>query len=214
MNITDAMHARRSMRAFLDTPVEKEKLTAILCTAARTPSWANTQPWEVFIATGGTLERIRAAYAQKYAQKALPETEIPRPAQWPEDAKKRQRELGPDMARDCGEAASQFGVLNRALFHAPAVLYLCVDKMLSAWSLYDIGAYAQSMMLAAAEQGLGTIPAISLVLFPDVLRSELQIPDNLKLTIGIAMGYADPEHGINRLVSGRKSLEETAYFFD
>jgi nitroreductase len=69
-------------------------------------------------------------------------------------------------------------------------------------------------MLAAIEQGLSTIPAITLVLYPDVLRRELKIPDNLKITIGIAIGYADPANQINNFVSGRSPLSETVRFFD
>jgi nitroreductase len=213
MTVTEALHARRSTRAFLSVPVERNKLDAILA-AARTPSWANSQPWEVFVAAGGALDRIRAAYREKYAQKAAANPETSRPARWPEAALQRMKQLQSDVARDCGDAALQFSALNQAMFHAPAVIYICMDKMLTEWSLYDVGAYAQSVMLAAAEQGLATIPAITLTLFPDILRRELAIPDHLKLTIGVALGYADGENGINNFVSARKSLEETVRYLD
>lgn len=214
MNVIEALNARHSTRAFLSTPVEKEKLLAVLEAAARTPSWANSQPWEVFVATGGTLERIRKAYKENYEQKATPAPETPRPPQWTEAAKRRQQQLHPDMVRDGGKDADQFGALNQAMFHAPAVVYLCMDKLLSEWSLYDLGAYSQSLMLAAVEQGLGAIQAITLMLFPEVLRRELKIPDNLKLTIGIAIGYIDKGHGINKFVSARDPLSETVRFLD
>ena len=214
MDVFEALKARRSTRAFLPMQIEKEKLSAILAAASRTPSWANSQPWEVFVATGATQERIRKAFLDKHAhnEKVVPETA--RPSQWSEAAKERQKQLRPGMVRDCGEAADQFAALNQAMFHAPAGIYICMDKMLSEWSLYDIGAYSQSLMLAAAAEGLATIPAINMVLFPDVLRRELQIPDHLKITIGIAIGYADTEHGINRFSSERSPMEETVRFFD
>jgi nitroreductase len=100
------------------------------------------------------------------------------------------------------------------MFNAPVVVYICMDKILSEWSLYDIGAYSQSFMLAALEQGLSTIPAITLTLYPDILRRELKIPDNLKITIGIAVGYADKENYINKFVSSRNPLDETVRFFE
>ncbi|MHC1772173.1 MAG: nitroreductase [Flexilinea sp.] len=214
MNVTEAINARRATRAFLPNAVEKEKLTAILGAAVRTPSWANTQPWEVFVATGDTLARIRKGYQEKYASKATAAPETSRPTNWSGAAKKRQQQLRPDMARDCGDAVEQFGLLNQTMFHAPAVIYICMDKILSEWSLYDIGAYSQSLMLAAIEQGLSTIPAITLVHYPDVLRRELKIPDNLKITIGIAIGYADKENKINDFVSGRSALSESVRFLD
>ena len=64
-------------------------------------------------------------------------------------------------------------------------------------------------MLSATEYGLGTIPAMTLTLFPDVLRKELQIPDNLNVTIGIAIGYADTENAINNFVSDRVAIDKT-----
>jgi nitroreductase len=88
-----------------------------------------------------------------------------------------------------------------------------MDKVLSQWSLYDIGAYSQSFMLAAVEQGLSTIPAITLAQYPKVLRRELNIPDNLIITIGIALGYADKDNKINNFHSSRSPLEETVHFF-
>lgn len=214
MNVIEAINTRHSTRAFLSTPVGKEKLDAVLEAAIRTPSWGNSQPWEVFIAMGDTLDRIKDGYKQKYAGKAVAAPETPRPTRWTEAAKKHQRQLRPGMVRDCGDAAEQFGALNQSMFNAPAVIYICMDKVLSQWSLYDIGAYAQNLMLAATEQGLSTIPAITLAQYPDVLRHELKIPDNLKLTIGIAIGYADKNNQINNFVSERSPVGEIVHFCD
>jgi Nitroreductase len=122
--------------------------------------------------------------------------------------------LYPDMRRDCGEAVEQFGSLNQTMFNAPAVIYICVDKILSQWSLYDIGAYSQSIVLAAMEQGLATVPAITLMLYPEILRKEMEIPDNLKLTIGIAIGYADKDNKINSFISSRDPIDESVHIFD
>ncbi len=42
---------RRSVRRFLDKPVEKEKTMAILRAAMQAPSAANQQPWEFYVVT-------------------------------------------------------------------------------------------------------------------------------------------------------------------
>lgn len=214
MNVMEALETRRSARAFLSKPVEKGKLHAIFEAAARTPSWANTQPWEVFVASGDTLERIREGYRQKYENKVPGAPETPRPIAWPDAEKKRQQQLYPDMKRDCGDAVEKFGSLNMSMFNAPAVMFICIDQVLSEWSMYDVGAYAQSIMLTAQEQGLSTIPAITLVLYPDVLRKELDISEDLKITIGIAIGYEDKDNKINSFKSSRKSVKETVRFSD
>jgi nitroreductase len=117
------------------------------------------------------------------------------------------------MVRDCGDAVTQFGELNNSMFHAPAVIYLCMDKLLSQWSLFDLGAFSQSLMLAALEYGLGTIPAGTLTNYPDVLHRLLDIPENQIVVIGIAVGYADNDCAINRFHSARSPLDEFARFF-
>jgi nitroreductase len=214
MDVIEAIKNRRSIRAFLPKPVDKETLNAILEAASRSPSWANSQPWEIFVATGGALERIRAGYRDMYDKKVSGAPETSFPTSWTEAARKRQQQLYPDMLRDCGDIGEQFGALNQALFNAPAVVYICMDRILSEWSLYDIGAYSQSLLLAAFEKGLGGIQAITLTLYPDVLRRELGIPDNLKITIGIAIGYPDRDNKINNFVSSRSPLEETVRIFE
>ena len=214
MTVTEALNARHSTRAFLSTPVEKEKLIEIANAAARTPSWTDIQPWNAFIATGETLDKIRKAYKENYSQNAKSVPETPRPTQWSETATKRQKEFFASIKTDCGDAASQFNALNEALFNAPAVMFLGADKVGTEWLLYDIGAYSQSVMLAAIERGLSTIPAVTLVQFPEVIRKEMEIPDDVNLVIGIAIGYADKEHGINKFITKRAPLDETVHFFD
>lgn len=212
MTVSEALSARRSMRAYKPDPVERDKLLKVLKDASMTPSWANSQPWEVYVAEGETLKRIREGYTACYKDAVQAAPEISRPVEWTEAAKKRQMGLYPDMVRDCGDAANQFGALNQRMFDAPCVIFICVDKILSSWSLYDIGAYSQSLMLSAAENGLGTIPAVTTVLYPEVLRKELHIPDNLKVVIGIAIGYADETNKINNFRSARSPVEENVTF--
>ena len=212
MTVTEAILKRKSIRAFKPDNVDKAIITEILETAVRTPSWANSQPWDVFVASGESLKKIRNAYAENYKNSVKGDIDIPRPTQWPEAAKNRQKQLGPDMTRDCGDDAKQFMELNQKMFNAPVVIFLCVDKLYSPWSLYDLGAYAQSVMLLAEERGLSTIPAITSINYPDILRRELNIPDNLNVAIGIPMGYADESNKINNFNSSRSPLAETVFY--
>ncbi len=214
MTVSEALVQRRSKRAFRPDPIPRETLIKILKDAAQSPSWANSQPWDVFVAEGETLKRIKTGYAESYAKAVSAAPEVPRPVEWSEAAKARQKGLFPDMVRDCGDAVNQFGALNQRMFDAPCVIFICMDKLLTEWSLYDIGAYSQSFMLSALENGLGTIPAITTVLYPDVLRQELNIPDNLKITIGIALGYTDENNAINNFKSARTPIEENVRFSD
>jgi nitroreductase len=207
MTVREALFARHSFRAFLPKPVEKETLRSILEAAQRSPSWANSQPWEIFVVSGAALEKIRQGFAKKREEKVPPAPETTFPKEWTEDAKRRQRQLGPDMERDCGEAVKNFGKQNQNFFDAPAIIYVCVDKALSHWALYDAGAWSQSFLLVATEEGIGGIQAAQTVLYPDVIHQAANIPDNLSVAIGIAIGYADRDNKINNFTSSRDPLE-------
>jgi nitroreductase len=53
-----ALITRRSVRAFLPTPMPRADIEAILEVASRAPSGTNTQPWKVYVLTGNSLARF------------------------------------------------------------------------------------------------------------------------------------------------------------
>ena len=210
MNVGKALSTRRSCRAFKPFPVDRDTLLAVLNDALCTPSWANTQPWEIFVAGGNVLKEINQAYWENHRNNVPQTPDIPRPQGWPDAFNERRKELFAGMSLAAGEAAKQFGELNQKFFYAPAVIYLCMDKSLATWSMFDLGALSQSIMLAAAESGLATIPAVTLVHYPEILRNKLGIPDNFSIVIGIAIGYEDKHHPINKFKSARRPVADVA----
>jgi len=74
------------------------------------------------------------------------------------------------------------------------------------------GAISQSVMLAADERGLATMPAVELVRYPEVLRSYLDIPDSLSVAFGIAIGYENSLHPINKFESTRRAVSDVEKF--
>jgi nitroreductase len=87
-----------------------------------------------------------------------------------------------------------------------------MDRSLTSWSIFDIGMLAQSIMLEAQQYGLGSIPAYNLVSYPDIIRKELEIPDDLSIIIGIALGYSDAQHPQNKFRSPRRPIQEVVRF--
>ena len=49
MNFLEVVQARRSLRSYLDKPVEREKLEYILESARLAPSWKNMQCWRFIV---------------------------------------------------------------------------------------------------------------------------------------------------------------------
>jgi len=112
------------------------------------------------------------------------------------------------------DKAAKFALFeaNYRFFGAPVVIYLCMDSTLTHWSFFDIGMLAQSIMIAAQEYGLGSIPAYMLAIYPDLIRAELEIPEGLSIMIGVALGYSDTEHPQNKFRSSRRPIEEVVRF--
>lgn len=218
MNITDALTTRRTTRAFRPDRIDRDLLVTILEPALHAPSWANTQPWEVFVAVGDPLERLRAAYGENLRKGAARNPDIGLPGDWPEECRERMDALKAErtavLSRECKDPATILDLMqmNYRFFNAPAVVYLCMDRCLTPWSLFDLGALSHGIMLSAGEHGIGSAVAVTLAAHPDLIRKELGIPDSLVIVIGIALGYADPDHPQNKFRSTRRSAEEAVRF--
>ena len=186
MDVLDALNSRYTCRAFKSDPVDKDILLKILENATRSPSWANTQPWEVYIAGGEVLESIRKGYMESFKNDVLADPDIPFMSDWPAQHQERMKELGIKLYEHLGiskgdrEAIEASWKLNFKLFGAPIVIYLCMHETLSEWSMFDLGSLSQSIMLAAQEYGIESAPAVNLVAYPKIIREEIEIPRQIK----------------------------------
>ena len=92
MEIVEAIHHRKSIRAFKPDSVPQEILKEIVELALRAPSWANTQPWEFAVVSGTKLEEIKQAFVERVEEPRHPD--IPGPREFPEPYDTRRRVLG------------------------------------------------------------------------------------------------------------------------
>jgi nitroreductase len=222
MNVLDALNSRFTCRAFTPEPVDRDQLLAILEGSLKAPSWGNTQPWEIFVACGAPLERLREAYSERFARDVPVSPDLPRPlpADWPPALKTRYETLRNERSdflgldRDDQKDMHSLMARNFSFFDAPCVIFLCMDRALTPWSLFDLGSVSQSIMLAACEQRLGTAVAVQLASYPDLVRQELGIPDDLAVCIGVAIGHIDNESPQNEFRSTRRPVGEVVRIRD
>ncbi|QGP91146.1 Nitroreductase NfnB [Neomoorella glycerini] len=220
MNVMDALNSRFTCRTFKPEPVDRNTIYTVLEGALRAPSWANTQPWEIFVASGSALQRLREAYLGNFSKNVPVNPDISRPQEWPPALKERTQELGRKRFNALGidrndeQGRRALTELNFKFFGAPTVIFLCMDRTLTAWSMFDLGLLAQSIMLAAAQYGLGTATAVQMAAYPDLIRAELGVPPELAIVIGIALGYIDYEHPQNKFRSPRRPISEVVRFID
>jgi nitroreductase len=217
MNVSVALTQRRTIRGFKLNQISAELVRMIIEPALHAPSWANTQPWEIFVAAGMPLDRIRRAYAEMLRNCVPRNPDIAMPKEWPEACRLRMETLKTERAElleACREPGSipDLMQMNYRLFDAPTVAYLCMDRCLTPWSLFDLGALSHGIMLSAEEQGLGSAVAITLAAHPDIVRRELSIPSSLAIVIGIALGLPDPASPQNKFRSSRRPAAEVIRF--
>ena len=215
MNVIDALNARFTVRDFGPEPVDSATILKILNAATRAPSSGNSQPWELFVAGGDALNRLRKGYEERFTAEKPGSPDLPAPQRWPPTLQKRIEETKSARFEFMGikhDDASRHAMLKRAhqLFGAKTVVYLCLDRTLTAWSIFDMGLLAQSVMLAAQHYGVDSTVAAILVSYPDLIRAELEIPEDLLILIGIALGHCEPHHPSNQYRSSRRPLQDVA----
>ena len=218
MNVVDALNTRFTCRAFKSDPVGRRTLEKVMAAALKSPSWANAQPWEVYVAGGEVLDRLREAYVANLKNCVARNPELAAPKQWPPKLLMRMETLRAErmatLERVCLDKSvlKELSEMNYHFFNAPVVAYICMDRALTPWSIYDLGLFSQSLMLAAGHFGLDSAPAVTFVAHPDLIRKELNIPEDLQIIIGIALGYADAEHPQNKFRSPRRTVQEAITF--
>ena len=96
-----AIVTRRSLRAFLPTPVARESIESILEVAARAPSGTNTQPWKVYVLTGGAKtelsRKVASAYDDPEERAQHSEEYAYYPTEWKSPFIDRRRKVGWDL---------------------------------------------------------------------------------------------------------------------
>ena len=219
-----AITSRRSIRAFLDKPVEREEVARILDVAARAPSGTNTQPWKVHVLTGAARERLSKAILAAYADPALAaqhQEEYPYyPREWVSPYIERRRKVGWDLysllgltrENKAGMAAQH--ARNFAFFDAPVGMIFTIDRILEQGSWLDYGMFLQNIMVAARARGLDTCPQAAFTQYHRIIAAELGLPASEMVVCGMALGWADPGRIENSLETERESSRVFARFME
>ncbi|GAB4226222.1 MAG: nitroreductase [Methyloligellaceae bacterium] len=212
--------SRRSVRAFLPTPVARETVEHILAVASRAPSGTNTQPWKVRVLAGAAKERLCDAVTHAFDTEPEKHSYSYRyyPADIPEPYLSRRRKVGWDLYGLLGikkgdrERTRRQHRRNYRFFDAPVGLIFTIDKVLEQGSWIDYGMFLQNVMSAARAAGLHTCPQAAWVQFHKVVAEVLQIPESEEIVCGMALGHEDPDAPENRLRTQREPVSGFARF--
>jgi len=211
-----AITSRRSLRAFLPTPVPRETIEDILRVASRAPSGTNTQPWKVYVLTGEPLQAlardITAVYDDPAEAARHREEYAYYPVEWRPPYIDRRRKVGWDLYGLLGIAKgdkprmhAQHG-RNYVFFDAPVGLMFTIDRVMQQGSWLDYGMFLQNIMVAARARGLDTCPQAAFTQFHRIILPRLGAADDEMLVCGMSLGFADPAAVENTLVTEREPV--------
>ena len=217
-----AITSRRSIRAFLPTPIPEATIREILEVATRAPSGTNTQPWKVHVLSGAARQRlsdaITAAYNDPAERVQHTEEYDYYPREWVSPYIDRRRKIGWDLyglleigKADKDKMHAQHG-RNYVFFDAPVGLIFTIDRVLAQGSWLDYGMFMENIMIAARGRGLDTCPQAAFTPFHRVIKDVLALGDHEMVVCGMALGVADPHAIANRLATARATVEEFARF--
>jgi nitroreductase len=214
MDVIECIKTRMSIRKFKPAPVPLELLKEIIDIAKWSPSYKNTQPWEVVIISGKKKEELSKILIELLEENTKPCPDMPEPKLWPQtlDArinalmKKRSEFTGVDMFSL--ETLKKAKIANFQFYGAPHGMFLFQDSSLKEWSIFDMGLFAQTLMLAAHVKGLGTVPQAFLTDYAQHVKKYLGVPESKRLVLGISIGYPDLLSPVNQFRTDRVGIDE------
>ena len=213
------LRERYSCRAFLPRQVDTATITRILQIAQRTPSWCNSQPWQVVITRGAATERFRDAMLQ-YVATHERAPDFPFPREYRGIYLERRRECGFQLYESVGiargdrEASARQGMENYRLFGAPHAMVITTDEALGVYGVLDCGSWVNNFMLAARSLGVASIAQAALGAHPKFLRDYFCLPPDRLVVCGMSFGYEDPDHPVNKFRTSRAPVDGVVTWVD
>jgi nitroreductase len=218
--VTEAIHTRRSVRAFKPDAVPEALVREIVEISTRAASGGNLQPWRLYVLSGEARDAVVDAVARKQVEQPFgdgPEYPI-YPAELGEPYRARRKKVAVDMYSLAGvdikdrEEQNKLMGRNFRFFDAPIGMFVTIDKQMGSPQFSDLGMFITCVMLLARERGLHTCPQEAWSLWGKTVREVIEVPDNELIFCGISLGYADDTAPVNGLHTTRASSDDFASF--
>ncbi len=212
--VSQFIASRRSTRDFLRTPVPQELIDQLLTDALTAPSWSNTRPFKVAVATDEVRDRISSEFLSRwsvlsqimrkgiknklrllYSRYGLPTSNRSIVKPYVAELRPRAQRVGKELYElfgvkrgDRSARDAQWGK-NYSFFGAPVEMFIYIHKSLHIYAASDAGLMMENLMLSAHAHGLGTCAQGAVNIWDDVIRKEFEVPKDYRLLCGLAIGY-------------------------
>jgi Nitroreductase len=217
-DFSELVAARYSVRDFRPEPIPDEVLAQILDDARHAPSWSNTRPYLLAVASGAQADRLRAAYQARFEETLdlrhrrrgaiftawlrgrLPDGDFRTWRRYPDELRGRSVKVGVGLYQHLGivrgdrDGRDAHARRNLGFFGAPTVMFLLVHEDLLPFSAHDGGLMLQTLMLSAQAHGVGSCAMGELATWRGPLEAEFELDPKYKLVTGLALGYPSDAH--------------------
>ena len=231
--VSEFIGSLRSTRDFIkDKPVPQELIDQLLHDSLTAPSWSNTRPFKVAVATGDVRDTISKEFLNRwkalskarnagflgkvklaFTRYGLPTSNIKMSKPYVKELRPRAARVGKELyavlgvARGDRTARDAEWAKNYEFFGAPVELFIYIHKSLGIWSASDAGLMMENLMLSAHAHGLGTCAQGAVGIWDDVVRKEFDVPKDYRLLCGLAIGYAT-DAPVNAFQAHRLTADE------
>ncbi|MEL6290672.1 MAG: nitroreductase [Pseudomonadota bacterium] len=222
LSVGEAIMGRQSIRAFDSSKiVDFETIDLVLAQGSRAPNGSNIQPWHVHVLTGAGLRDFSGEIERAHQHDA---TEVRDYAYymeaWRDPYLGRRRSTGWGLYGRLGIQKSDKAAMkaqqgrNYRFFDAPVGLIVTMDRDMGQGAWLDMGAFVQTILLAARGAGLEACPIAAFCNFPGRIRSLLNLPHDALIVTGIALGYPCTDAVVNQFRTPRRSVPEFTTYHD
>ena len=233
--VSNFLASRRSTREFLSTQVPQEIIDQILSDALTAPSWSNTRPFKIAVATGDVRDRISGEFLSRwsvlsrimrkglknklrliYSRYGLPTSNRTIVKPYVAELKPRAQRVGKELYELFGvkrgdrDARDKQWGKNYSFFGAPVEMFIYIHKSLHVYAASDAGLMMENLMLSAHGHGLGTCAQGAVNIWDDVVRKEFEIPKDYRLLCGMAIGYPS-DSPVNSFKAHRIGADEILF---
>jgi nitroreductase len=233
--VSNFLASRRSTRDFLPTPVPQDIINQILTDALTAPSWSNTRPFKIAVATGDVRDRISCEFLSRwtvlsrimrkglknklrliYSRYGLPTSNRTIVKPYVAELRPRAQRVGKELYELFGvkrgdrDARDKQWGKNYSFFGAPVEMFIYIHKSLHVYAASDAGLMMENLMLSAHGHGLGTCAQGAVNIWDDVVRREFDISKDYRLLCGLAIGYPSDSR-VNSFKAHRIGPEEILF---
>ena len=214
MDLIELIKKRRSIRHFKPEQPAREVILECLEAATWAPNPTSQQPWKLIVLTGDKLKEVIKVIEENFAEAFQKKEEQPSPpisedvANTLKARKDKAFQQMISILKEKGVDMQAVGSGNFNFHHAPVGIIFATYPWKDQNFFKSTIAAMENFLLAATAKGLGTCWMNAVSICQGTIKKALNLPPELILVDGIAVGYPVENSPLNQLPRERLPIKE------